>query len=285
MQTLLKGLLYGARMFLKMPGFGSIAVLTLSLSIAADMTLLRAEDVHARQLQSKPKLSDSLDSPRLTMLARAVKDGNRAALEQFWEEVTGKTPLIETISENDRLRRITFLWRGGDEARDLKLVGFVPPEFEQKTFSRLDETDVWFLTVRLPIAARFTYGFTDPLGKKKGIADPLNPHKFGYRSLVELPNAPPQPWIHVQSDVPKGSLKQQKFSSAILKEERTVSIYTPAGYDLRGGPYRLLVLFDGEAYSSDVPTPTILDNLVLQREIDHLGLLPFRFNDFSVRLR
>ena len=103
--------------------------------------------------------------------------------------------------------------------------------------------------------------------------DTLNPHKFGNRSLAELPGAPPQPWIRVQSDVPKGSLKQEKFSSAILKEERTVSIYTPAGYDPQGGPYGLVVLFDGEAYSSDVPTPTILDNLVASKKIHPLVAL------------
>jgi enterochelin esterase family protein len=264
---------HSPRMLMKKPSFILIAMLALSLGSAANTALFGAGDVHACELQSKPKLSDSLDSPRLAALAREVKAGNRAALEQFWEDVKGKAPLVETIPENDRLRRITFLWRGGAEALDLKLVGFVPPEFEQKAFSRLDETDVWFLTARLPVDARFTYGFTDPLGKKKGIADPLNPHKFGYRSLVELPDAPPQPWIRVQSDVPKGAIKQEKFSSAILKEERTVSIYTPAGYDPQGGPSGLLVLFDGEAYSSEVPTPTILDNLVASRKIHPLVAL------------
>jgi hypothetical protein len=50
---------YGARMLLKMPGFSLIAALTLSLGIAADMTLLREEDVNACELQSKPKLSEA----------------------------------------------------------------------------------------------------------------------------------------------------------------------------------------------------------------------------------
>src|SRR5262249_15704349 len=67
--------------------------------------------------------------------------------------------------------------------------------------------------------------------------------------------------------------KQEKFSSVILKEERVVSIYTPAGYETEGGTYGLLVLFDGEAYRSEVPTPTILDNLVASKKIQPLVAL------------
>jgi enterochelin esterase-like enzyme len=266
-----QGLRDGARILTKKPGFTLIAVLTLSLGSAANTALLRMGDVQAREAQSMPELPDGLDSPRLTALAREVKAGNHAAVQGFWEDVKGKIPLVETIPGNDQLRLVTFLWRGGPEARDLKCIG--PPELEKKTLSRLAETDVWFLTARLPVAARFTYGFTGNLIKKRGIADPLNPLKFGYWSLVELPGAPPQPWIRIQPDAPKGALKQEKLSSAILKEERAVSVYTPAGYDPHEGPYGLLLLFDGEAYRDEIPTPTILDNLVASRKIHPLVAL------------
>jgi enterochelin esterase family protein len=257
------------------PGFTLIAVLTLVLGGAANTASLWAGDVHSREAQSRSELSEALDSPRLMTLAREVKAGNHEAVQRFWEDVNGKIPLVETIPENDQFRLVTFLWRGGAEARDLDLrvAGFFPPELEQKPFSRLGETDVWFLTARLPVAARFTYMFTGKLGKKRGYADPLNPLKFGNGSLVELPGAPPQPWIRIQRDAPKGALKQEKLNSAILKEERAVSVYTPAGYDQHGGPYGLVILFDGEAYRDEIPTPTILDNLVASRKIQPLVAL------------
>jgi enterochelin esterase family protein len=275
MQTLWRDLRYDARVLLTKPGVILIAVLTLSLGVGANTTLFRAVSVHARELQSKPELPDALESPRLAALASEVKAENRAAVQQFWEDVKGKIPLVETIPGKDHLRRVTFLWRGGAEAHVLRIHGVVPPELEQKPLSRLADTDVWFVTVRLPVAARFTYGFAragDKI-KKGGVADPLNPLRYERDSIVELPGAPPQPWIKVQPEVPKGTLKQEKSRSEILKQERAVSIYTPAGYNPQAGAYGLLVLFDGEEYRSVVPTPTILDNLLASNKINPLVAL------------
>src|SRR6185369_5258565 len=74
-------------------------------------------------LQPKPTPPLRLDSPRLSALARKVRAGNRAALKQFWEEVQGKTPLVEPVPNNDQLRRVTFLWRGGAEASEVTIEG------------------------------------------------------------------------------------------------------------------------------------------------------------------
>src|SRR5690348_17048300 len=43
-----------------------------------------------------------LDSPRLMALARKVKAGNRGAIKQFWEEVQGKTPLVEPVPGDEQ---------------------------------------------------------------------------------------------------------------------------------------------------------------------------------------
>ncbi len=216
-------------------------------------------------LQPKPKAPNRLDSPRLIALARKVKAGNRAALKLFWEEVQGKTPLVEPVPGDDQLRRVTFLWRGGAEASEVTLEGPILRDSQDASLLRLASTDVWFLTVRLPATARFTYGFKRP-GKRQ-IFDPLNPLRFRSSSFAELPAAPPQSWIGIQPDVPKGTLWHEKLRSENLKEERSVSIYTPPGYDPKSGSYGLLVLFDGQDYRGPMPIPTILDNLVVAKKI------------------
>lgn len=86
-------------------------------------------------------------------------------------------------------------------------------------------------------------------------------------SVIELPNAPPQPWVAPRAGVAKGELEMHRLRSHILNNERRVWAYTPPGYTREGRPYGLLVLFDGLAYIELVPTPTILDNLLSEGKI------------------
>jgi enterochelin esterase-like enzyme len=233
---------------------------------AASSVRIKSQDVSVSPpKQPRPKAPRRLDSPRLIALDRKVKAGNRAALKLFWEEVQGKTPLVEPLPGDDNLRRVTFLWRGGTEASEVRLDGQIPPDSQDAPLLRLANTDVWFLTLRLPATARFTYGFKRP-GKRR-IADPLNPMRFRSSSFAELPAAPPQSWTVIQPAVPKGAVTSEKLRSENLKEERSVSIYTPPGYDAKSGSYGLLVLFDGQDYRGPMPIPTILDNLLAAKKI------------------
>jgi enterochelin esterase family protein len=108
-------------------------------------------------------------------------------------------------------------------------------------------------------------------------ADPLNPRMMIMQgmmpaSLVELPAAPPQPWLERLPDVPPGALKEQKFNSKSLNGERAVTIYTPENYSSLQNNCGLLVLFDGAYYqdSEMIPVPVILDNLIAKRKIPPL---------------
>src|SRR6185436_3080687 len=107
-------------------------------------------------------------------------------------------------------------------------------------------------------------------------SDPLNPNRwqcppeasrYECQSLVELPGAPPQPWIVRKEGTPAGTVESHRIKSELLKNERAISVYTPPNYRAGGAPYALLVLFDERAYLTAVPTPVILDNLIAARKI------------------
>lgn len=66
----------------------------------------------------------------------------------------------------------------------------------------------------------------------------------------------------------KGSLFHCRFPSRILRNSRDVWVYLPTGYLTNGIPYPLLLVFDGQAYVSDlIPTPDILDRMIHDREV------------------
>ena len=226
-----------------------------------------------------------LTSPLLSALQKELEAGNAAALENFWREISKQgTPLIETIAGNDGHRLVTFLWRAKEETKNVVIFGGVAGiEFEQNQMVRLRDTDLWFKTYRMRNDARFAYSLaandslvpftrlnpkdTQALMQRfaKFKADPLNPRP-GYTSLpasaVELPGAPPQPWVTKQAEVPAGKLEWKRLKSALLNNERALGIYTPPGYKIDSQLYGLLLLFDGPAYTLLVPTPVILDNLL-----------------------
>src|SRR5207245_4393777 len=81
--------------------------------------------------------------------------------------------------------------------------------------ARLGSTGVWYRTLKIRRSARFAYQLSpnDPLTFDESAspqrnataqADPLNPHhwmenpgstKFEYQSMLEMPDAKPQPYI------------------------------------------------------------------------------------------
>jgi enterochelin esterase family protein len=147
----------------------------------------------------------------------------------------------------------------------------------------LGNTDMWYLTLKLPTGVRFTYQLSpnDPLvleGPRVGEraataqADPMNPRrfncpsgasKFACVSLVELPGAAPQPWVTARPGTPEGHVETAQIHSNIQQLDRPISIYTPATYRNDGAPHSLLVLFDGQSYlSAAMSTTTTLDNLI-----------------------
>lgn len=227
--------------------------------------------------------SDPDPSPRIQELSKQIASGETKT-ESFWKEIAAQgTPLVEQLNVNYWL--VTFLWRAQHDTRSVMVTGSfnVPGPTRNNLMHRIGDSDVWYLTLKLPKGARFTYRLVPnnpPRSESMQAtaqADSYNPRrwecpktakKFLCRSIVELPDAAPQPWIVSKPGTPTGRIEKQTIKSAIQKLDRDLIIYTPAGYKSDGPPNALLVLFDGDdILSDDFQGQTTLDNLAAARKI------------------
>ena len=236
---------------------------------------------------------------QIIQLQNDLEGGNTSALASFWHSVSEQgSPLIESLPDDSGHVLVTFVWRGNEDTQNLVIFGGLShlESIEHHQMTRLLETDLWYKTYKVWSDVRTTYQFSlndslipldqDPDAKARiqsFQADPLNPRQFIYIkdeedpestetiiSVLELANAPAQPWISKREDVPSGQVDMQRFASSILGNERRVFVYTPPGYSTEHEPYGLLLLFDGSAYIQLVPTPTIMDNLLSEGKIPPL---------------
>jgi enterochelin esterase family protein len=234
-------------------------------------------------------------SPRIERIRKSLASGDTPNTDAFWSEIKAKgTPLIEPLGDKHSL--VTFLWRGTPDTRNVVVflsdfVGVRPQDYMMR---RLGNSDVWFLTVRLPPTARFLYWLSpnNPLdsafhggllGSSRQL-DPLNLNPFfGIGSIAELPGAPAQPWIVENPNVPAGAVSDaQTISSKLLMQDRRVWVYTPPGYHRNGSPSDLIVLFDGRMYIDRLLAPITLNNLIAVKRIAP-AVAVFIENPFSIR--
>lgn len=240
------------------------------LVLSVPISTAEAQDSQLRPASWRSNYS----SQRIETLRRQFAAGNQST-DAFWAEIAKMgTPLIEPSDPDDQHQLVTFLWRGTTETHNVLVVwspftGVRPQDY---LMTRLEDSDVWYLVARIPAGARFLYqlAHNDPLDSRAlGVwvgrspqPDPLNPHRFGSQSVVELPGAPLQPWIAKHPETPEGTVEEHQIRSELLDAERTVSVYTPAAYHADAEPRHVLVLFDKEYYQSAIPVPVILDNLI-----------------------
>ena len=219
----------------------------------------------------------SLMSPRMAALSTEVADGGTT--ETFWQEVTRRgTPLVEQGGDGHII--LTFLARGA--RHNVRLVG--APSGDHEWLQRLGDSDVWFKSFEVPADTRLSYKLAPDVPDLPGnrrerrmallataAADPLNhvpwpadaPDAYNQDSTLELPGAPLQPGL-TPRDVPSGTLSEVRLASRRLGNTRTITIYTPPGFDPKDPRNVLLIVFDARAYLTKVPTPTILDNLIAE---------------------
>jgi enterochelin esterase-like enzyme len=249
-------------------------------------------------------------SPQLQRLHQELVSGHKEALQFFWNRIREQgTPLVEKFESDVVDRIVTFLWQASAEMNSVSLISLMtdPTTYPMTRFLN---TDLWYATLQLPADLRATYQFfpDDQPASTKGTfevpwayyrTDPHNPKTFAYyddeedptgikmtRSVLELPEAPAQPWTEPQDWVSKGKVQLHQLPSKILGNERRVWVYSPAKYTAGlGKPYPLLVLFDGWAYAKLMPTFTILDNLIAERTIPPVVVVLLDNLDMETRLK
>jgi enterochelin esterase family protein len=219
----------------------------------------------------------TLLSPRLSALQTEL-ERDPAALERFWQEIAEHgAPLIELDGSDQAL--VTFVWRGTPATTGVVVVqDWGADGLPEHHMASLPGSDVWHYTRRLPSDTRTSYQLwplPTPEGEFHLKLDPLNPRtQLAYLgednddivfSLLELPDAPAQPWL--DAAVPQGEVRLYDPAG----DGRRVWAYTPPG--LAAGPLPLLVFFDGRLSKDMLRVPAMLDYLIAAGRIPPVAAL------------
>lgn len=217
-----------------------------------------------------------LQSPALQALQQRLQDDPQQALASFWQHVTRQgTPLRETTADGHVL--LTFLWRSNTR-EEVRLL-WPSPGINTRRFQHLPGSDLYYLSLEVKPGLRAAYQIAPGLAdlqqaprdvlrqavRKAARTDPLNiagDTPLPGHSLVELPGAPAQPWLQPRPQVARGTLERIEYDSLRLGNQRQLTLYRPPRFQTDHPGYPLLVIFDEQAYRDQVPTPTILDNLI-----------------------
>lgn len=245
-----------------------------------------------------------LQSPRIARLQADMQHGADAALAAFWSECqSAGGPLLEPLPAEDLLAGthllVTFAWRAETPLQHCLVVSALGEIEKPETLwmENLPGTHLWYRSYRARRDVRLAYCFapdipldTPPERLAELVPftrpDPFNPNPLLHmplgsenghftQSLLEGPDALSRRLYLPNPNAPAGRLEKIKFTSRTLGNERPLWVYLPAGYNPEAEPYPLLLLFDGQAYTSIVPAHTILDNLIAAGEIPPvIALLP-----------
>ena len=218
---------------------------------------------------------DGVSSPRIEGLRRQIDSGDTSTAG-FWSAIAREgTPLVEPLDANYDL--VTFLWRAEGDTRNVFVNASVNASHD--ALHQLGNTDVWYLTLKLPKGARFSYQLepnrpsdpemdqvtaqSDPLNRGPKMNCPSGASKYRCRSVGELPEAAPQPWIAKRQGVAEGQIEKHTVHSVLQNADRDLTVFTPAGYTPRGRACSLVFLFDGDDYlDPDWSGPNTWDNLI-----------------------
>ncbi|MFX1348900.1 MAG: alpha/beta hydrolase [Promethearchaeota archaeon] len=232
--------------------------------------------------------NDEIISPRLLQLKESLeKTANKKnIIDEFWKEIEEKgTPIIEHVEKEPNYKLVTFLYKEDTETDEILLIsgslGVIP---HRGIFKRIQGTNIYYKSIFYLNKTRTTYAISRqkaniPLYPTNDVntpvlkGDPLNKKNITMfnqtQAILELPDAPSQPWIEEKDNIPKGTLEKFQLKSTKFEKEFSIVIYLPPNYNASSGPYPSLFLFDGSAYNDPnlIPTPIILDNLIYSKKL------------------
>lgn len=201
--------------------------------------------------------------------------------------------LIEP-DEDTGFRRVTFTWADTDlehPAHDvlIRLIALTDYAYDDGELGPYllepDGDGGWSKTLRLPSDLRTSYQLCivrdtplrghHPSDERwweilgTGVVDSTNPASIGQctfgnpgrASVLELPDALPQPWHAPRSGVPAGTLIRHELGSRAADEPTVVHVYVPPGYATATAPLPVAVLFDGRVWI-DIDVAPTFDNLI-----------------------
>lgn len=227
------------------------------------------------------RLAEKNYPPALQSLWRTYVSDPQA-VENFVASRKGKGPIIEELKDNHKYVKVTYLYYGNENTESVRTNGGPNGAIGGVWLTRFLRTPLFFGSEVVPKDARYTYSFLAIESRFVGpgqvvqvrdettSTDKLNPEMFNDSSALTLPEAPSQPYLVANASVVKGKLTQASIKSVALKEERALTIYTPAGYDA-AKDCELLIVFDGEDHTRKpevLRTTTTLDNLIALKRIN-----------------
>lgn len=237
------------------------------------------DELITRDAYEDAELDKQVDSARIKALFRSLRHHETGAADAFWKSLAGHSPIVEPYPGDPKSVLATWVMRSPQP-----YVGMVGgTDHREKPMVRIADSDLFYLTARVPVDSDLQYGFiTDPLppsyhapfskdggGRFAALQpDPNNPPNGPDApfSRAELPAMPHSPYLAVRPGVAHGTMTEVHIKSDAMKEDRRVGIYTPPGFDPKQ-TYPLVIAFDGEVYGLPglppaIPLPTILDNLL-----------------------
>jgi hypothetical protein len=110
----------------------ALAALTLAFFGMTSALFVRSSAVSKviEVIRGSTDTGERFESPRLAALAKQLSAGNagsnRIVLEEFWDEMLGKAPLVEPVDGDKQSSWVTFLWRGNEETHRVHIGSGVP---------------------------------------------------------------------------------------------------------------------------------------------------------------